>query len=423
MTVRRLFAIAVIFCGSALAWFVLGSSIVIRTGEFDHQIGQEVALLWGGPHNQFAPEGSIGRPREVSETVVESQEGKNVRRQVTKTVTDWRPAPMVSTRADAMLDLAHRQKGLLWYDTYQVRFSATYTFENPDTVERPLRVTFKFPADTAIYDNFTMTIDGTPTNRSGALGKEIQTITVVKPRSRTTLVVGYLSRGLGEWRYAFTSSGVVEVRDFGLSLRTNFQAVDFPAGTMSPTEKVVNGSGWLLTWRFANLVTGQSIGVDLPNRLNPGPLASRITFFAPVSLLFFLTVMVILDVLAQDGLHPMNYFFISAAFFAFHLLLAYLVDHISIHAAFAIAAAVSVALVGSYLRVVAGVRGKLWPAAAAQVIYLVAFSYAFFFEGFTGLTVTIGAVITLFVLMQMTAQVKWGEVFGGRTPHSVRADA
>ena len=45
-----------------------------------------------------------------------------------------------------------------------------------------------------------------------------------------------------------------------------------------------------------NLVTGQKMGMDLPNRLNPGPLASRITFFAPVSLLFFLTVMVMLGV-------------------------------------------------------------------------------------------------------------------------------
>jgi inner membrane protein involved in colicin E2 resistance len=107
----------------------------------------------------------------------------------------------------------------------------------------------------------------------------------------------------------------------------------------------------------------------------------------------------------------MNYFFISAAFFAFHLLLAYLVDHLSLHAAFAIASVASVGLVTSYLRVVAGVRDRLWPAAGAQFVYLVAFSYAFFFEGFTGLTVTCGAVLTLFVLMQLTAEVRWADVF------------
>ena len=421
MTVRRLLAIAVIFVGCTIAWFALGSSVVIRTGEFDHHLGQQVALLWGGPHTQLAPEGWIGRPREISDTVLETQDGKTVRRQVTKTVTDWVPATMVSTRADATLDLAHRQKGLLWYDTYEVAFRGTYAFENPDDVERRLRLKFKFPSDSAIYDNFTITIDGASASRTGDLSKEIETSVAVKPRGRVTLGVGYQSRGLGDWRYGFASAGVVEVRDVLVSLRTNFRAVDFPAGTMSPTEKVEDGNGWRLTWRFANMVTGQAIGIDLPNRLNPGPLASRITFFAPVSLLFFLTVMVILDVLSADGLHPMNYFFISAAFFAFHLLLAYLVDHVSLHAAFAIAAAVSVGLVVSYLRVVAGVRGKLWPAAIAQVIYLVAFSYAFFFEGFTGLTVTIGAVITLFVLMQMTAKVNWAEVFASPSAKSARA--
>jgi len=43
-------------------------------------------------------------------------------------------------------------------------------------------------------------------------------------------------------------------------------------------------------------------------------------------------------------------------------------------------------------------------------VFLVLFSYAFFFEGYTGLTVTVGAVITLFDLMQMTGRVKWDEI-------------
>ena len=411
MSVRRLVAIAVIFLGSTLAWFTLGSSVVVRTGEYDYRLNQEVSLLWGGAHTQIAPQGLIGRPRQVTETIVETQGGKSVSREVTKEVIGWGSAPLRSTRVDATLDLAHRQKGLLWYDTYQVAFTGTYEFENPDAVERTLRLKFKFPAESAIFDDFTLTLNGVPATRGGDLSKEIETSAVVGPKQRVVLAVGYQSRGLGDWRYGFAPTGVVEVQDFLLTLRTNFAAVDFPTGTMSPSEKVEEGQGWRLTWRFANLVTGQALGVDPPNRLNPGPLASRITFFAPVSLLFFLTVMVMLDVLAGDSLHPMNYFFISAAFFAFHLLLAYLVDHISVHAAFAIASVVSVALVSSYLRVVAGVRDRLWPAAGAQFVYLVAFSYAFFFEGFTGLTVTCGAVLTLFVLMQLTAKVRWTDVF------------
>jgi hypothetical protein len=411
VTVRRLIAIAVIFAGCSAAWFALGASVVTRTGEYDRHLRQDVALLWGDVHAQRAPEAAVARVREGTETVVETRDGKVFAREVKSTVTDWPAARLVSTSANVTLDLEHRQKGLLWYDTFEVTFHGTYVFENPDDAERLMRFTFAFPAEHAIYDDFTITIDGAATNRGGDLAKELVTETTVAPRARATFVVSYRSRGTGEWRYAFVPSGVADVRDFSLSLRTNFRAIDFPAGTMSPTEKVATADGWDLTWRFTNLVTGQAIGIDLPNRMNPGPLAARITFFAPVSLLFFLTVMVVLDVLSGKPMHPMNYFFISAAFFAFHLLLAYLVDHFSVHTAFLLAAAVSVALVASYLRVVSGVGRRVWPAAAAQGVYLVAFSYAFFFEGLAGLAVTIGAVITLFVLMQMTARVDWTRVF------------
>jgi inner membrane protein involved in colicin E2 resistance len=139
-------------------------------------------------------------------------------------------------------------------------------------------------------------------------------------------------------------------------------------------------------------------------------VAARITFFAPVSLLFFFAVMVVLGVLSGRSLHPMNYFFLAAAFFSFHLLLAYLVDHFPIHASFLAASAVSVFLVVTYLARATASR-TVREAALAQLVYLVLFSYAFFFEGYTGLTVTIGAVLTLFVLMQITARVDWGEVF------------
>ena len=60
--------------------------------------------------------------------------------------------------------------------------------------------------------------------------------------------------------------------------------------------------GWRLEWRFDDLLTGRRIGMDLPERTNPGPLAARITYFAPVSLLFFVTVMVILGVLQSRSL-------------------------------------------------------------------------------------------------------------------------
>src|SRR5580765_103532 len=107
----------------------------------------------------------------------------------------------------------------------------------------------------------------------------------------------------------------------------------------------------------------------------------------------------------------MNYFFLATAFFAFHLLLAYLVDHISIHAAMVIASVVSIALVVSYLRLVVGLRFAVMEAGLAQLIYLVLFSYAFFWKGFTGLSITVISVITLFVVMQATGRIRWADRF------------
>ena len=50
-------------------------------------------------------------------------------------------------------------------------------------------------------------------------------------------------------------------------------------------------------------------------------------------------------------------------------------------------------------------------AAPAQVAYMVLFSYSFFFDGLTGLTITIGAIATLALLMIATAKVNWAEKF------------
>jgi hypothetical protein len=234
--------------------------------------------------------------------------------------------------------------------------------------------------------------------------------------------IGYKSQGLDNWTYKFGGE-VNQVRNFSLQMRTNFDAIDFPENTLSPTEKQANGSGWLLIWKYSSLLSGFDIGMVMPEKLQPGPLAGQISFFAPVSLFFFFFLMLIITTLREIDLHPMNYFFLATAFFAFHLLLAYLVDHISIHAAFFICSAVSIFLVISYLRLVVGMRFAAVEAGVSQFIYLVLFSYAFFFKGFTGLAITIGSIVTLFVVMQMTGRIKWAERFAKvGMPRIPRAD-
>ena len=225
--------------------------------------------------------------------------------------------------------------------------------------------------------------------------------------------VSYRSRGLESWRYSF-GKDVQQAQDFELKLHTNFQEIDFPLNTLSPVREERAKDGWDLVWRYRNLISGFQIGMTMPQRLQPGPLAGEISTFAPVSLLLFFFVLFILTTLRKVDLHPMNYFFLAAAFFSFHLLLAYSVDHVSIQLAFVLSSIVSVGLVVSYLRVVVGPRFAVTEAGLAQFVYLVLFSFSFFLKGFTGLAITIGCIVTLFVAMQATAGVRWEKQFAAQ---------
>lgn len=417
MSVRHLFAILFIFVSTAIAWFILGASVATRTNNSKTEGSHHVASLWGGAHNQIAPTVLHNRIHEVSEEVTEKDDdGKDVTRRVKKEKEVSVTLPLESSDIEVGIDVDHRRKGLLWYDTYTVDFKGVYTVKIPSLAAKSVTVDFQFPSATAIYDDFSLRFDGEEISQVQNLAQGVSARFAKKPGKTVPIEIRYRSRGLDTWGYRFARENVGQVRDFALTMTTDFGGIEFPAGALSPTNKMAIDEGWQLEWRFDNLVTGQHIGLDVPNKINPGPLTARITFFAPVSLLFFITVLVMLGALRHLTLHPMHYFFLSAAFFSFHLLMAYLVDHASIHTAFLVSAIVSLALVLSYLRIVCGLRSALRYAGSAQLIFLVLFSYAFFFEGLTGLTVTIGAIATLFVLMQLTARVDWEQIFASRAP-------
>jgi hypothetical protein len=282
MTTLRLAAIGFIFVCTAAAWAVLGSTVVGRTGERDGRLSQEVAQLWGGHHLQVAPQATVRRPREVTEETKE-QDAKSgtVVRTVKRTVVEDVPFPAASSRVRVDLGLDHRRKGLLWYDTYTVTFEADYRFVSPDPVEREVVVQFDFPSKEASYDAFVVSLNGREAPPTTDFSNGVTLTERVAPGEDLVLRVAYRSRGLGEWAYAFVEEGVAQVRDFALTMTTDFEGFDFPAGTISPTEKARSGKGWTLKWVFDSLAAGKRIGIDPPNRLNPGQCADHL--LRPVS--------------------------------------------------------------------------------------------------------------------------------------------
>jgi hypothetical protein len=406
MILRRIVAIVFIFACAAAAWLILGATIFARSESFGSDLKTRVASTWGTPQTQTPPCATYQRT--ATELVEKTVDGKKIVETASR--TRHFPLPLEKSTVSVAFDLEHRLKGLLWYSTYKVQFSGEYAFRNTSDQEESVRIQFKFPAERAVYDNYRVLVDGAPAEtRSSDKGSSVE---LRVPAGRVfTCTVAYNSQGLDSWTYKF-GTDVTTVKDFTMQMRTNFGEIDFPDNTLSPTgRKPATGGGWELDWRYQNLLSGYDIGMIMPQRLQPGPLAGQISLFAPVSLFFFFFLMFIITTLRNIELHPMNYFFLAAAFFSFHLLLAYLVDHLSIHLAFVICSLVSGFLVVSYLRLAVGMRFAAVEAGISQLIYLVLFSYAFFFKGFTGLAITIGSILTLFVVMQMTGRIRWAERF------------
>jgi inner membrane protein involved in colicin E2 resistance len=420
---KRIAAIIAIFICTAVAWAILGSTIFYRTYNAESGLSGRVASTWGAPQAQAPP--AIAYEWQEEKTVEVEEKGKKTTR--TEKQTHSEPVKIDGSRVAATLHIDYRQKGLLWFSTYKVDFDGTYTFQNPTPREEGFVFQLPFPAQQAVYDNVQLLLDDKPLTVTFS-GSQAVARTRLAAGAKFVLHAAYRSQGLDNWRYTFSGANaerstarenadggakeISQARDFHLLVKTDFSGFDFPDNSLSPTEKRQTANGWELEWNYQNLVSGFDIALKMPQKLQPGPLAGRISYFAPVSLFFFFFLVFILSTLRGNDLHPMNYFFLASAFFAFHLLLAYLADHISIHAAFLISSIVSIALVVSYLRLVVDLRFAVVDAGLTQMIYLVLFSYAFFFEGYTGLAVTIGAILTLFVVMQMTGRIRWEEKLG-----------
>ena len=411
----RLLAIGFIWLCCAGAWAVLGGTLSARSSSTFEGNYSEVTALWGPPLVQAPPSAAGTETHGVKRSKKSWNEklGRHVVEEWVEDVTTTLPMTLTASDATAALALEHRRKGLLWYPTYEVEFAATYSFRNDTPEARDVVVTFPLQAGVT-YDGFQVR-GGRGEPRDASFGEGGATLrTRLAPGQAEVLAVGYRARGIQSWAYGTHGQGlgpeVGRARDFRLAVRADFDDVDFPPGSLSPTEHAASGGAWSGRWRFDQLVSTATIGVELPQRLNPGPLASKITFFAPVSLLFFFFVTGMILAARRTSIHPMNYFLLACAFFAFHLLFAYLIDHLDVGVSFAVASGVSVLLVVSYTRLFVGWREAFGTFGLSQLLYLVLFSFTFFWKGFTGLAIAVGAILTLFVMMQLTGKLDWEEV-------------
>lgn len=395
MKVSHLIAsVAIVGC-TAVAWFILADAMASRTKESSTTMSAEVAGVWNPAIEQKHPDAWFETPN--------APKGR---------------ANLLPASSDVNVDLKFvpKQRGLFRHRTYDVTFNGVYTFVNPTRIPQTLYVSFPLPEGAEKLEGFDFKLGEAGAQGTTPAGSGTVTRAVLVPASGTiTLDTAYQTRGTGSWTYAFPDKR--RIAGFGLKMRTDFMEINFPVGTGSPKDgdRKTDGKGWDLVWNYPDVLAVPSIGMDMPKLLNAGPVASRIAFFAPVSLVFFVTVLLLVGGLKGVELHPMHVFFVSAGFFAFHLLFAYLVDLLPLYLSFGIATVISLLLVCGYLKAVGG--NLLFKVALpAQLAYLVLFSASFFFDGLTGITLTVCGVSTLALLMILTAKVDWKNHFTGRSP-------
>lgn len=417
---KRLFAIGVIWLGCAAAWLVLGSTVLLRTDESSGEMQREVHGLWGPPGVQAPPSATFSE-RQVTEEVVVEQAGTGepTKKTIQRETVVQTPLALEASNIDVSLALEQRRKGLMWFPTYLVSFRGDFSFLNDSLEARDVSVAFplKYGESSTTFDAFTISDSSGKRVSYRIDGAFARFVDHFEKGEKKRYTIGYRTRGTSSWRYALTQ-GTGSVENLRLVMHTNFADVDFPADSISPTRHGPTPEGWRGEWTFESLISASPIGIDLPQLLNPGPLASKVTFFAPISLLFFFFVIAILAQARGREMHPMHYFLLGCAFFAFHLLFAYLVDHLPLIKSFALASGVSSFLVVSYARLFVGWTFALREMAIAQLLFLVLFSATFFWEGFTGLSITVGAILTLFFVMQVTGKVRYG---AGESENDARA--
>src|SRR5690349_10537312 len=246
---KRIAAIVFIWFCTTIAWIVLGETIFSRTYSSDEKLQSRVGSTWGTKQEQGPPRAHYlqNEPRQVE---IENNGKKTVR---TEYVTTTYSIPLESSQISVDLNLSHRQKGLLWYSTYAVKFAGVFGFTNNTSGEQMMTFSLPFPAQQAVYDGLTMDVNGQPlsltTNSTSAWGQHL-----VKAGETAILHVGYRSQGMEAWNYKL-GDDIAEARNFQLNMATDFKDIDFANNTLSPTEKHQTARGWELTWKYVNLLS------------------------------------------------------------------------------------------------------------------------------------------------------------------------
>lgn len=239
-----------------------------------------VQTIWGSEQTQGELKMDLYYEEEATERI-ESEDLRKpalLRKKIIR--HDVTSNPFVSARHEITLRQNPRKKGSALYGGYETKCLFTWRLKNP--TDRVLNADLKFPlpANGAMYDDLSATLNGNDVlplmelkDAALILSREL------KPDETLDLDIGFKSRGMSSWYFQVREPR--EVRDFTLVLDLPDLPKDrlnYPEGCMTPTDisATADMQGSVLTYRLDHAISNKGMGIYLPSLPQPGATTNAV---------------------------------------------------------------------------------------------------------------------------------------------------
>jgi hypothetical protein len=261
-----------------------------------------VQTIWGSEQTQFELKLEIYNDEEVTERIESEDLTKPavLRKKIVRHFVTGNP--FVAAHHDVTLKQNPRKKGSAFYGGYEDDCRFTWKLKNPADAPFKCNLTFPLPADGAMYDDLSATLNGADVLPQ----MEIKEGTLVlardlQPNEAMDFSITFKSRGMSYWYFQVREAR--EIRDFSLTLNLPDlpkAKLDYPEGCMTPTDiaPTADGAGCVLTYRLDHALSNKGMGISLPRLPQPGATTNAILgqvdtawllIFAMLTLSFSLT--------------------------------------------------------------------------------------------------------------------------------------
>ncbi len=239
-----------------------------------------VQSIWGAEQTQGELRVEIFTDEEVTERI-ESEDLTKPAFLRRKTVRKFATGnPFVAARHEVILRQNPRKKGSALYGGYETDCRFFWKLKNPVSTPKQCNLIFPLPADGAMYDAMTATLNGVDILPQ----VEIKEGTLilrrnVQPDETMDLSIGFKSRGMSFWYFQVRETR--EIRDFTLTLSLPDlpkARLNYPEGCMTPTDikPTADNQGSVLTYRLDHALSNKGMGIALPQLPQPGETTNAV---------------------------------------------------------------------------------------------------------------------------------------------------